>query len=111
MFPSINEEMGNSEIHQGRWLVKIIMVLSIITGGSSRMTSVVLLLLFNIKCSHKKVLTTLKLCSEIAKIILFRANLSPVKTASFDEIFQNSSPVLGFADKNLGVNFQVIFAI
>lgn len=70
---------------------------------STRATSKVLADMDGITICPTTIGSLLKVCSNIAKSLNSNVNLSKVKCAIFDEVFQKKSPILGFTDPMTGI--------
>jgi len=80
-------------------IVKIILIFSLTGQMSSRSIAESIRLMYGKDVGHDFVLNVLSLSSEVSKKINHeKLDLTAVKTALFDEIFQSRSPILGFSD-------------
>ncbi len=105
--PQIRKELENalnkSKKCSKRFVVKVILTLSLLGQMSSRGIAQSLQILFGKDICHDTVLSILALSSKTANEINKKdINLKGVKTALFDEIFQSKIPILGFTDHYSG---------
>ncbi len=84
--------------HQKESLVKAVLSLSMVGKCSTRSTSRVISMIWNIEISHQTVKTILDECATIASKENKELSLKSVLCPLFDEIFHRKTPILGFAD-------------
>ncbi len=104
--PRIREEIENalktissSYISYKKFVVKVVLTLSLLGQMSSRAIAQSVKLLYGKDISHDTVLNILCLSSKVAQNINHEwLDLGKVKTALFDEIYQSKTPILGFTD-------------
>lgn len=110
MFPKIESEIKVAlqppQISKKKFQVIIVLTLSLVGQMSSRPMQAAIKIIFGIHIGHGTILKILKESGDIAREVLSKElNLSSVKTASFDEIFQSQTPMLGFVDNKSAAIF------
>jgi hypothetical protein len=93
-----------TEDSHARSIVRAVLALSLVGQMSSRNVQETIALVLGTSISHDTVLDILSLASGVARDANTSClDLKRVKTASFDEIFQNGLPILNFVDNRSAV--------
>jgi len=84
-------------------LVRTTLILAMNGKCSTRDTASTISLIWNTMVSQQTILKILNLSATVAKELNKKVDLKPVQSGLFDEVFQNSLPLLVFADSTSGV--------
>jgi hypothetical protein len=99
----IDAWIAASSVDHVQTLIRVVLILSLNGQCSSRNVGSVILQMWRVTISHQTVLEILNLASIAAKKLNNNLDLSKIKSAIFDEIFQKNIPLLVFADPFSGV--------